>query len=50
MLVFQTGYSLSPDLANAATVSVSLIEGSMKERQSNSGENGLETAIFRNCN
>ena len=26
-----TGYSLSPDLANAATVSVSLIEGNMKE-------------------
>ena len=26
-----SGYSLSPDLANAATVSVSLIEGNMKE-------------------
>ena len=25
------GYSLSPDLANAATVSVSLLEGNMKE-------------------
>ena len=26
-----TGYSLRPDLANAATVSVSLLEGNMKE-------------------
>ena len=28
---FETGYSLSPDLANAAMVSVSLLEGNMKE-------------------
>ena len=33
-----TGYSLCPDLVNAATVSVSLIEGNRKERQPNSGE------------
>ena len=45
---WETGYSLCPDLANAATVSVSLIEGSMKGRQPNSGGNGLEVARFRN--
>ena len=31
VLLCASGYSLSPDLANAATVSVSLIEGNMKE-------------------
>ena len=44
--VYCSGYSLSPDLANAATVSVSLIEGSTKGRQPNSGKNGLEVARF----
>ena len=43
-----TGYSLCPDFSNAAKVSVSLIEGSMKGRQPNSGGNGLEVARFRN--
>ena len=43
-----SGYSLCPDLLNAATVSVSLIEGIMRGRQPNSGENGLEAARFRN--
>ena len=48
MDIFKSGYSLSPDLANAATVSVSLIEGNMEERPSNLGGNGLEAARFRN--
>ena len=41
-ILSNAGYSLSPDLANAATLSVSLIEGNMKETQSISGEMVLE--------
>ena len=37
-----TGYSLSPDLSNAATVSVSLFEGNMKGRQPTLGKMVLE--------
>ena len=41
-----TGYSLCPDFSNAAKVSVSLIERSMKGRQPNSGGNGTITIFL----
>ena len=41
-----TGYSLCPDLANAATVSVSLLEGNMKEGSQIRGKMVLKRQDF----